>query len=255
MIKIERFENNNGIYISGDYEDLYFLREAVSSLAGDKDSYDGYEEVHGVVQKFVFELLHTYRAERDSFKTNCDTPCYKFEMYFPEAIFVADALNDYIMLWESEENYTYKIEERTSSVIDKMRDRHFIDKAFIRFFQASVWNAVREAAGDERFEKIGELKDYEAICKKGDLRYRGYCKDWIDIMNIRLLNSYDKEECIAEMIGNFAVRGEEYLSKERAMKEHFKDGNISLYIDLLSELQYPSDEDEEYGSMEELLDI
>ena len=105
--------------------------------------------------------------------------------------------------------------ERTASVIDKMRERHFIDKAFIRFFQASVWNAVREAIGEERFEKIKDFRDYEAICSKGDLRYRGYCKDWIDLMNIRLLSTYDKEECLEGMIECWAVKGEEYLSRRK----------------------------------------
>lgn len=85
MLIAEITENNAGINISGDYEDLFALREAISDLAGDKTSYDGYSEVHDVVQKFVFELLHAYRAERDSYKTNFDTPCYKFSVLFPEA--------------------------------------------------------------------------------------------------------------------------------------------------------------------------
>ena len=61
-----------------------------------------------MVQKFVFELLHAYRAERDSYKTNFDTPCYKFSVLFPEAFFIADVLNDYMELSDGEEFYINK---------------------------------------------------------------------------------------------------------------------------------------------------
>lgn len=256
MLKIERTGDNNKLFISGDYEDLFFLREAVSSLTGEKTSYEGYEEVHSVVQKFVFEILHTYRAERDSFKTNCDTPCYKFEMYFPEAIFIADVLNDYIILWESDENYIFKMDDRNSSVADKMKDRHFIDKAFVRFFQASVWNAVREVIGENKFKEIEVYRNYENICNKGELRYKGYCSDWIDIMNIRYItNDHSKGDCLGDVIKNFVIKGEDYLSREKAMREHAKDGNISDYIDLLDELKYPEEiEDDDFLGIS-LLDI
>lgn len=249
MFLIERNENNTGVYISGDYEELYFLREAVSALAGERTSYEGYEQVHTVVQKFVFELLHAYRAERDSFKTNCDTPCYKFFMYLPEAIFVADALNDYIMLSESDEYYLDAMQESNSSVTEKIRDRHYIDKAFVRFFQASVWNAVREIIGEAEFEKIEPYRNGEAVCAAGKLRYRGFCRDWVDIMNIRYIND-TSGEFLSEVIKKFADRDEEYFSKEKAMNEHFKEGNISFYIDLLDELKYPDENDEEYYGAE-----
>ena len=241
MLNVEITENYNGIYISGDYEDLFALREAVSGFAGDRTSYEGYGEVHSVVQHFAFELLHAYRAERDGFKSNFDTPCYKFPMLFPEAFFVADALNDYIILSESDEFYVDKMEEKNSSVAQKIKDKLYVNKSYIRFFQALIYDAVRRHMEMEDFEKIKTLTDFEEICRKKTLRYRGFCKDWLDIMNIRYINDGGSGKKLAEVIEKLAVKDEEYLSKERAMKEHSKDGNISLFFGILEEIQYPDD--------------
>ena len=242
MLLVELTENGAGVFVSGDYEDLYFLREAVRNVAGDRTSYEGYEYVHSVVQHFVFELLHAYRAERDSFMTRCDTPSYKFKMLLPEAIFVADALNDYIILAESDAFYINTMTDKNSSLAGKIRERFYIDKAFIRFFQASVWNAVRNVIGEERFESIKPYRDYEAICENKDMRYKGYCREWIDILNIRYINNENShEDFTVEVIKKLAERDEEYMSKERAMQEHAKDGNISLFLSLLDELRYPDE--------------
>ena len=242
MLLVSLTENHNGIYISGDYEDLYFLREAVSNMTGDVSSYEGYEYVHNIVQHFVFELLHAYRAERDSFVTRCDTPCYKISMLLPEAVFVANALNDYIIFSESEDFYVYTMADRNSSLADRIKERHYIDVAFIRFFQASVWNAVKELVGNEKFEEIKPYRDFVSICNSKELRYRDYCSEWIDILNIRCINCEEtKEQFILDTIENLAGKSEEYLKKERAMKEHAKDGNISYYFDLLEEIKYPDE--------------
>lgn len=241
MLNIEITENGTGIYISGDYEDLFALREAISSLAGDKTSYEGYEEVHSIVQHFAFELLHAYRAERDVYKTNCDTPCYKFPIMFPEAFFVADALNDYIILSESSQYYVDKMEEKNSSVAQKIKEKKYINKAYIRFFQASVYDAIRRYIGEEELDKIEYLTDSEKICSEGNLRYKDFCKDWVDILNIRYINDGAGSGMLVEAIKKLAVRDEEYISKERAMKEHSKDGNISLFFGILEEVQYPDE--------------
>lgn len=220
MLNIEITENGTGIYISGDYEDLFALREAVSSLAGDKTSYEGYEEVHSIVQHFAFELLHAYRAERDVYKTNCDTPCYKFPIMFPEAFFVADALNDYIILSESSQYYVDKMEEKNSSVAQKIKEKKYINKAYIRFFQASVYDAIRRYIGEEEFEKIEYLTDSEKICSEGNLRYKDFCKDWADIIKHKIYKRRSRQwNAWMEAIKKLAVRDEEYISKERAMKD------------------------------------
>ncbi len=239
MLKIELTENCIGVSVSGDYEELFFLREAIGNLIGDRTSYEGYAEVNAILQKFVFELLHAYRAERDSFKTNCDTPCYKFNMLLPEIIFIADAINDYMVLSEGDNAYVDRMAEN-SLVAEKINERHYIDKAFIRFFQASVWNAVKELIGDKEFDNILSYRDYETICKNKELRYKDFCGDWVDILNIRYING-ESEESVIDIIKKLAKRDDEYISKERAMKEHSKDGNISLFMELLNELQYPDE--------------
>ncbi|GFI61548.1 hypothetical protein IMSAG049_00707 [Clostridiales bacterium] len=52
-------------------------------------------------------------------------------------------------------------------------------------------------------------------------------------------------ELLAETVKKLTKRDGEYASKEQAMREHAKDGNISLYLDLLDELQYPDTEEDE----------
>lgn len=241
MLNVEMTENNTGIYISGDYEDLFALREAVSNFAGDRTSYEGYEEVHSIVQHFAFELLHAYRAERDGFKTNFDTPCYKFPIMFPEAFFVADALNDYIILSENGQFYADKMKDKNSSVAQKIKDKKYLYKSYIRFFQAFVYDTMRKHMGDNKFSEIEKLTDYENICKNRELRYKDYCKDWIDIQNIRYINDGGSGDMLAESVKKIAVKDEEYISKEKSMKEHSKDGNISLFFGILEEIQYPDD--------------
>ena len=234
MLIAEITENNAGINISGDYEDLFALREAISDLAGDKTSYDGYSEVHDVVQKFVFELLHAYRAERDSYKTNFDTPCYKFSVLFPEAFFIADVLNDYMELSDGEEFYINKTAGKSSLVAQKIKERKYLYKSYIKFFQTLIYDAIRKYVGDDMFTEI------RGIAERGkELRYRGFCKDWVDIINVRYLNAGCGDAELLNSVRKIAQRDEEYYSKEKAMKEHIKDGNISLFFGILEEIQYP----------------
>ena len=234
MLIAEITENNAGINISGDYEDLFALREAISDLAGDKTSYDGYSEVHDVVQKFVFELLHAYRAERDSYKTNFDTPCYKFSVLFPEAFFIADVLNDYMELSDGEEFYINKTAGKSSLVAQKIKERKYLYKSYIKFFQTLIYDAIRKYVGDDMFTEI------RGIAERGkELRYRGFCKDWVDIINVRYLNAGCGDAELLNSVRKLAQRDEEYYSKENAMKEHTKDRNISLFFGILEEIQYP----------------
>ncbi len=81
MPQIIRTEDKYSVFVTC-YEDLYALREAISNIIGDKNDYEGYEYVNAVVQHFCYELIHAYRAERDSFMTNFDTPCYSFQYFF-----------------------------------------------------------------------------------------------------------------------------------------------------------------------------
>ena len=56
---------------------------------------------------------------------------------------MADALNDYIILSESSQYYVDKMEEKNSSVAQKIKEKKYLNKAYIRFFQASVYDAIR----------------------------------------------------------------------------------------------------------------
>ena len=47
------------------------------------------------------------------------------------------------------------------------------------------------------------------------------------------------EAFLRKLVIELAQRDEEYYSKEKAMKEHTKDGNISLFFGILEEIQYP----------------
>ena len=209
MLIAEITENNAGINISGDYEDLFALREAISDLAGDKTSYDGYSEVHDVVQKFVFELLHAYRAERESYKTNFDTPCYKFSVLFPYAFFIADVLNDLIELSYGEEFYINKTAGKSSLVAQKIKERKYLYKSYIKFFQTLIYDAIRKYVGDDMFTEI------RGIAERGkELRYRGFCKDWVDIINVRYLNAGCGDAELLNSVRKLAQRDEEYYSKE-----------------------------------------
>ncbi|MEA4973836.1 hypothetical protein SDC9_70852 [bioreactor metagenome] len=244
MLQILRTEDNAGVLVIGAYEDLYALREAISNIIGDKKDYEGYEYVNSVVQHFCYELIHAYRAERDSFMTNFDTPCYKFPVLFPEIIFIINALNDYIILSDTDQFYINGSENVSDAIRETVSERKYIDRAYIRFFQASVWNAVKGFVGHKVFTEIMAFRNFDKICSDGDLRYYDYCKDWIDLLNIRYINcENDRDVYLVDIIKKLAQRDDEYISKEKAMKEHAKDGNISLYLNLLSELNYPDEWD------------
>lgn len=244
MLQILRTEDNAGVLVIGAYEDLYALREAISNIIGDKKDYEGYEYVNAVVQHFCYELIHAYRAERDSFMTNFDTPCYKFPVLFPEILFIINALNDYIILSDTDQFYINRSEKVSDAIRETVSERKYIDRAYIRFFQAAVWNALKGFVGDKVFTEIMGFGNYDKICSDGDLRYYDYCKDWIDLLNIRYINCEDARDVyLVEIIKKLDLRDDEYFSKEKAMKEHAKDGNISLYLNLLGELNYPDEWD------------
>lgn len=244
MLQVLRTEDNTGVFVVGDYEDLYSLREAISNIIGDKTDYKGYEYVNAVIQRFCYELIHAYRAERESFMTNFDTPSYKFPVLFPEIIFIVNALNDYIIMSDTDDFYINKSSNVSDAIRENVKEKKYIERAYIKFFQASVWNAVNEFVGESAFDEIKPMRDYEQICREGKLRYDDYCKDWIDLLNIRFINcESSRDEYLIEIIKKLSKRDDEYYSKENAMKEHAKDGNISLFLNLLAELNYPDEWD------------
>ena len=155
-------------------------------------------------------------------------------MLFPEAFFIADVLNDYMELSDGEEFYINKTAGKSSLVAQKIKERKYLYKSYIKFFQTLIYDAIRKYVGDDMFTEI------RGIAERGkELRYRGFCKDWVDIINVRYLNAGCGDAELLNSVRKLAQRDEEYYSKEKAMKEHTKDGNISLFFGILEEIQYP----------------
>ncbi|QSO48388.1 hypothetical protein JZ786_05215 [Alicyclobacillus mengziensis] len=115
MLTIRNTANLAGIEISGDHQDLDTLYMALLMIIGDEGDFPTYEGARIRTLGVMYDVRHAFQADRefefvdngmdeDTMKLlDMITPqknlYYKCQVYYPEALFVTMATNDFIRLY------------------------------------------------------------------------------------------------------------------------------------------------------------
>jgi Domain of unknown function (DUF6904) len=248
MLTLKNTANLAGIELAGDYQDLDTLYMALLMIIGDEGDYGDYEGARLRTLGVMYDIRHAFQGDRefefvdngmdaDSMKLRgMITPesnlYYKVNVYYPEALFVTMAINDFIRLYAKKQ-----AKSATFPLVDKKNlwDAHI---ATARLFQSLVANCLTEAVTEASYKRILNLlhKDYTWT--------DGYTTQYLDMLNIRYLNIEGKEErakALSTTVKRMVEKGKEYQEIEQGVRETAIANDCSTEDISLSNWHYPED--------------
>ncbi|QSO48484.1 DUF6904 family protein [Alicyclobacillus mengziensis] len=235
MLTLKNTPNLAGIEICGDYQDLDTLYMALLMIIGDEGDYGNFEGARLRTLGVMYDIRHAFQADREfEFVDNgmdedtmkllgMITPdknlYYKVNVYYPEALFVTMAINDFIRLYAKKQ-----AKSATYPLVDKkiLWDSHI---ATARLFQSLVINCLKEAVTEASYKRMLNLlhKDYTWT--------DGYTTQYLDMLNIRYLEIGDREQRAKELslvVKRMTEKGKEYRQVEEEVRAMAREHNCSV---------------------------
>lgn len=198
MLSIKSTERLTGGRISGDYWDLDELINAIYEVIGDENRYYDYQgarhrilgvclELRKATQgecniEFVANGIHKGVIKKQDMIAPSKNVYFSVEILWPELIFTALALNDFIDLY----NEFIDISPWNPHV------------ATIRKFQSIVTECLKEHLPEDHFHVFMQL-----MVSKSPKYFR-YATQYVDVLNLEYLNLSMEER--KQNLGAFAIR-------------------------------------------------
>jgi len=249
MLYVVNTPQNAGVSIYGDYWDLETLYDALHEITGEEGENISYEACRLRVLGVCYEIRHALMGDREieSFDNGIDQEkmkrmsvimpekniYYKFNMLWPELLFVTMALNDFIMI------YARKQTKGRSAL--ELNSKNIWDKyiSCVCLFQSSVALCIKETIAEKAAARTINLmnKDYCWL--------DNYITQYVDLLNYRFINMEPEKRFknISIMAKRMAEKGDEYqqLKKEvadAAEKHHTVADNIRITLDFPEEIDW-----------------
>lgn len=215
MLSIQSTELLTGARISGDFWDLDELINAIHKITGDENKYYDYQGSRLRILNVCYNLRQATKGERQlEFVSNGLTKSiltqhelifpnknayFSMEILWPELIFMAIALNDFIQLHKE--------------LIDSSDWN--IDVAAIRKFQAAVADCLEQELNEEEY-----LVFLRMLHTKNPLTFR-YATQYIDILNLEYIQlSWEERKAhLAAFALRIMLEDDEYVSLKSQLME------------------------------------
>lgn len=247
MLTLLNTPNLVGLEISGDFADLDTLYRALSTVVGDEWEYK--EDVGGArlrVLGVCYDLRHTLMGDneiqwvdngmdREKMKLmGLVAPeknvYYMCRILYPEILFVAMALNDFIRLYAKKQTRTARV-----PMLD-VKNQWDASISAVRLFQALVFRCVNETVTEAAFKRM------LALLRK-HTGFEGYATQYVDLLNLSYLDALDADERRRMLFGvvrRMLDNGNEYQAvaqrvRQAAVTHHCLEEDIEL------ELPYPEE--------------
>ncbi|WP_206830251.1 DUF6904 family protein [Alicyclobacillus fructus] len=219
MLRAKNTPNLLGIEVSGDYDDLQALYHALHEVVGEEGEYPSFEEARLRVLGVCYDVRHALQGHRrvelypnglteDMMRFHGliapqENVRFSFETLYPEALFVAAALNDFLILYADKRGETpYGL------YMNPNQDLHVVH---VHHFQALIIQCVREAVSPTAFKRF---------LKATDTRFpwsQNYTTQYLDYLNLEYAKKSPSRRAssIATMMEKMIARGPEYHSIEQ----------------------------------------
>lgn len=248
MIKVSPTKNLLGVTIQGDYYDFSELVESIYRITTCAEKYgDIYYAVSNRLLAICYDIRHAYQGDREvalkdngmnkelmewhEVKASCENVYYSFNVFFPQAIFVAFSANKLC-------DYSSYYGKNNNELLEQYPVTAFIgDKANIDILCAGIYQALEEVIGKEEMKKLLRLKNKE------DEYYIYYLPQFIDKYDMDLLKtSVDKRaNKIKTIARGIACKPKSYYDLEYAFKTAANEQNVSIYELYDSRVEYPEE--------------
>ncbi|WKA54327.1 DUF6904 family protein [Planococcus shixiaomingii] len=207
MLTITNTPNSTGVKISGDYFDLDGLNQAIYQIIGDEEKYYDYAGARMRILGISFEIRHAAQGDRNiekvfnglhdhvkkqhGFIAPDKNIYFSVEILWPEILFTALALKDYVRLHRKEsKNPEWDIHLHTVS-----------------HFQALVLDCLHGQVQEEEFQTI--LKAFS-----NTLPVEDYAIQYIDFLNLKYIGmtKAQREKTLPIVAVKIAMQDQDYLS-------------------------------------------
>ena len=248
MIKIKATENFAGVEISGEYNDFDNLYETLHKMTGTEGEYPYYKASITRVYNLCYELRHAMMGDREYI--NEENGVYdhtfnmhqiilpkvnvhiKFNMLFPELLFIVMALNDLL------DRYAMKISKEKFSVYESKECLMDTNIATIRLFQGRVMLCIKELVSDNL---------YSRILKQMTDKYHNfymYHHQYIDLLNIKhiKMTAEKRQKNLSIIVKRLYEKNDDYES----LSMELEDASIEYNCDP-SELRFAEEYPENIG--------
>lgn len=257
MIKIVNTENLTGVTISGTYDDIYEIYEAIEKVIGPETESLTTLRILGV----CYDLRHCFMGNReiDFVENNFHVELQKYhEIIHPdtnvhfcvnilwlEVMFAVLALDDFVKRYGDDKTFNKMM--KSAGITDEQMQYYnltrFEDIALVRIFQEKVWRAFRDACGDAAFKRLykkAKLEKYNYIVT---CNYVNFCTHYLDILEMEYINSKPekREKLLATLVRKIIVQGDDYYQIYQDVSSYAIENNISRDQVRLSHVEYPDD--------------
>ena len=264
MLKVQDTPNHLGAYISGTYEDLDMLHEAVFDVMGSEESYpNGHDALRTRIAGILYDIRHASMGDREiELVDNGVNPDYlgadgkqlpkanvvfSVPILWPELSFFALFTDDMAMSVTKRDGLKKICKNLPKEAFECIQDRVEASIGLVKFFDALVWQEMRRVTGRRRVKSIDKNNLFG-----WNTSFTGNCSSvlehqYIDELNLRYINMAPEKRPvelgkIARYICNpFSDRKHGALSRKLSEIAYEYDVN-EAEIDLYSEA-YPEEFD------------
>ena len=244
MLTLKSTPNLSGVEIRGDYDDLNALYDAISIIVGD-ESYEGYYACETRLLGLCYEIRHAYQGDRNTSLSNDNSKYYSFYYFWPEIIFTAAVLGDFISLAESKKCWLIR---DGAMIIDEIVKTKMInhlpnDIAYLRYFQNLIWNELKRTIGQKRFTKVFGVDETRLRYNVFEQSFIHYCTQMVDILNVKYIKwkPERRESYLATVAEKLLKQNYDYDDLEDAVLEYAKEQGVPYYEIELEGMQYPEE--------------
>lgn len=235
MLTMMTTPNHTGVKISGDYFDLDDLNQAFYQVIGKDGQYHGYEgarmrilgisyEIRHAAQgdrnvEFVFNGLHDHTKKQHGFIAPDKNIYFSVEILWPELIFAAIALKDFVSLYQK---------NSSKSIWD-------IHLPVIYRFQSLVLDCLQGHIPDDQYETI--LKAFNQPVTMDD-----YAIQYVDLMNLKYIGmtKEQREQSLSTIAIKLAVQDKEYQAFRQQVLAAAAPGKRQIH-EIEVSAEYPED--------------
>lgn len=241
MLSIKATENLAGVEISGSFDDLNKLYDALTNLTGDEMSYDGYYQNAMYVSGLCYDIRHAYQGERETTQSLYGEKHYCFKWVWTDIIFIYAVLEDFINI--SQSSKCYLRQEGAEKMFfdpgmrDVLLDRLPDDIALVQYFRELIKNELQRVLDEKRFKAI-----FRKVCNGYDMRsFRNYRTQMIAILSVKYLKrSPDKRKSyLATLTEKIFFDNYDYYVLAQDVEDYAKEYGVDPSEIELEGMQYP----------------
>ena len=138
-------------------------------------------------------------------------------------------------------------EDKKKEILEKIKNEKEIrlpyDIAIARMYQESIWMALSEVIGINRYRRFKKAASEELTYYYKILKYSSFCTQYLDVLNTKYIYTKPekRDKLLASSIRKLIKLDNEYYEIENDIKKYAIDNEIS-YVDIeLTGIDYPDE--------------